>query len=118
MHADFDPAVRALIATPALERQVYRPVVPAEPLVEAVLLDRKGRRSVALINWSYRHRADKAGRPWELQPVENLSVALPGVGAVQSVRSLLHGKLALEGEGEKRRVVLPKMAEIDLLILE
>jgi hypothetical protein len=115
MRADFDAAVRALIAAPALERKVNRPVLLAEPLVEVVLLEKEVKRSVALINWAYRHPDEKAGRrPRDLQVVENLRVELPGAGPVKSVRSLIHGPLKLDGGA----VVLPKMEEIDLLILE
>ena len=46
--------------------------------------------------------------------VSDLRVALPGLGAVKSVCSLLHGPLALE-HGTVR---VPKLAEIDLLIIE
>ena len=73
-------------------------------------LEKDGRRCVALMNWAHRGHT--------LQVAENLRVALPGVGDVKAVRSLLHGKLAIEGTGEMRSVVLPKLAEIDLLILE
>lgn len=119
MRADFDPAVRALIAAPAIDRGVYRPVLPSEPLVEAVLLNKDGCRSVALINWSYRHDEDRSGRrPRDLQVAEKLRVALPGAGEVKAVRSLAHGPLKVEGTGANRGVVLPTLEEIDLLILE
>jgi hypothetical protein len=104
MRADFDPAIRSVIAGPALERGVARPVVPADPLIEAVLLEKDGRRSVALMNWAYKGR--------ELEPVENLKVQLPA--GVKSARSLVHGDLKVDGGA----VVLPKMQEIDLLVLE
>lgn len=103
MRADFDAGLRTLVAQPALSR-IARPVVPSDPLVEAVLLEKDGRRSAALMNWAYKGR--------DLQPVENLRVELPE--GVKSVRSIAHGPLRLEG----RTVTLPKMMEIDLLILE
>ena len=72
-----------------------------------------------MINWSYRHSEEKVGsHPRDLQPCENLRVALPGIGAANSVRSLVHGKLTLEREGNQRSVVIPKLDEIDLLIVE
>jgi hypothetical protein len=117
MRADFDPTVRAWIASAALDRGVYRPVVPAEPLVEAVLLERDGKRSVALINWAYRHAGDSGTGP-VLQHVENLSVALPGCGDVKAVRSVVHGPLAVGGAEDARTVVIPRLDEIDLLELE
>jgi hypothetical protein len=73
-----------------------------------VFLERDGKRSVALMNWAYR-----SGR--QHQPVETLRVALPGVGPVSQVRSLAHGPLPLEAG---RTVVLPRLEEIDLLIVE
>jgi hypothetical protein len=111
MGADFDPTLRALIAAPALDAGVSPPVVPSQPLVESVLLEKAGKRCVALMNWGYRH----AG---ELQVADNLRVTLPGLREGQTVRSLVHGKLTVEGDGATRSVVLPKLAEIDLLILE
>jgi hypothetical protein len=104
MRADFDPAIRSLIAWPTLSRAVERPVVPSDPLVEAVLLEKDGKRSVALMNWAYKGRA--------LQPVEKLRVALPA--GVTSARSIVHGPL----EVKEGAVVLPRMEEIDLLVLE
>lgn len=103
MRADFDPAIRALVADPALAR-ITRPMTTSDPLVEAVLLEKEGRRSVALMNWGYKGH--------EFLPVEKLRVELPP--GVTSVRSAVHGAMALEG----RSVTLPKMPEIDLLILE
>jgi len=110
MRADFDAPLRALIAAPALARKVYQPVLPADALVEAVLLAKEGKRSVALMNWAY-HRTAAGG---ELQPVASLRVNLAGVGNVKSVRSLIHGPLAL-ADGS---VVVPNLKEIDLLIVE
>lgn len=101
MRADFDPVIRSLIAGPA---RASRPVVPSDPLVEAVLLEKEGRRSVALMNWAYKGRT--------LQPVEKLRVTLPA--GVKSARSIVHGPL----EVREGAVVLPRMEEIDLLVLE
>ena len=84
--------------------------MPSDPLVEAQLLEKEGLQCVALMNWSYRDRT--------LQVAENLRVTLPALGEGKAVRSLLHGKLTIEGEGATRSVVLPKLAEIDLLIVE
>ena len=96
MREDFDAEVRALIAATALDRGVRQPARPSEPLVEAVALDKDGRRSVALINWAYQRPVGAPGKG-ELQSAENLRVDLAGLGAVKSVRSLTHGPLALEG---------------------
>lgn len=114
MRADFDQASRNLIVAPALGRNIYRPVLPAEPTVEAVYLTKPGRRSVALINWSY---ASNTGRP-QLQEMRGLVVGLPGVAELKSVRSLVHGKLTIQGKGKDRHIILPKLEAIDLLMLE
>ena len=45
---------------------------------------------------------------------ENLRVDLSGAGPVKSVRSLVHGALPLANGS----VIIPKLAEIDLLLLE
>ena len=113
MHADFDPTLRALIAAPALTHHAYRPAIPSDALVEAVALDKDGQRSIALINWSYRRSAGEAGKG-TLQPIENLRVELPGFPPGKSVRSLAHGPLKVS-EGS---VTVPKLAEIDLLVIE
>ena len=113
MRADFDPALRALIAAPALARNVFRPAQPSEPLVEAVALVNGGHRSVALINWSFQRPAGDTGKG-RLQPAEKLRVDLTGLGAVKTVRSLVHGPLPLANGA----VTLPNLAEIDLLVVE
>ncbi len=113
MRADFPAAVRALIAAPALARNVSQPARPSEPLVEARALERDDRRSIALINWAYQRTATSPGKG-ELQIAQNLRIDLPVGHGAKSVRSLLHGPLALT----QNSVTLPKLAEIDLLILE
>ena len=113
MREDFPVAVRALIAAPALARGVAQPARPSEALVEAIALERDGRRSVALINWAYERTAGASGKGG-LQVAKNLRVELAGGAAIKSVRSLVHGPLVLK----QGAVVLPEMAEIDLLILE
>lgn len=122
MRADFDSAIRSLIAAPAVARKVYQPVLPSEPLVEAVLLEKDGKRSITLMNWAYQYNSEgsktrnRLNR--SLQVAENLRVALPGVENVKSVRSVAHGELKVEGSGANRSVVLPNLQEIDVLILE
>lgn len=113
MREDFSPAVRALITAPALARKVARPALPSEALVESAALVKDGHRSVALMNWAYQRTPETTGKGG-LQAVTDLRVALPGLGEVKSVRSLLHGPLALENGS----VRVPKLAEIDLLIIE
>ena len=113
MRDDFPAAVRALIAAPALARNVSQPARPSEPLVEALALARDGRRSIALINWAYQRTATSAGKG-ELQIAQNLRIDLPAGHGAKTVRSLLHGPLTLT----QNSVTLPNLAEIDLLILE
>ncbi len=110
MRADFDPNVRKLIAAPALNKHVAQPVQPEDPLVEAVLLNKDGNRSVALMNWAY-HRTEATS---ELAPVKSLRISLAGAGNVKSVRSLTHGALPVTGN----TVVLPQLDAIDLLFIE
>ncbi|MFM8468489.1 MAG: beta-galactosidase trimerization domain-containing protein [Limisphaerales bacterium] len=113
MREDFSHAVRALITAAALARNVARPALPADPLVESVALVKDGQSSVALMNWAYKRTPETTGKGG-LQTVTDLRVALSGLGPMKSVRSLVHGPLALEN-GSAR---LPKLAEIDLLIIE
>lgn len=103
MRGDFDEALRKAIVEEAVKR-VRRPVVVSEPLVEAVLLEAEGKRSVALMNWAYA-AGDK------LQSMENVTVRLDGMTAA---RSAVHGKLDVKDGA----VVLPGMDEVDVLILE
>jgi hypothetical protein len=51
-------------------------------------------------------------------PHRNLRIDLTGCGEVTAVRSLLHGPLKLMTTPTQRTAVLPKLEEIDLLILE
>ena len=113
MRDDFSPGVRALIAAPALARGVIQPARPSEPLVEAVALERAGRRSIALMNWAYQRTATSSGKG-ELQVAQNLRIDLSGGPAIKSARSILHGPLPLNNGA----VILPRLAEIDLLLLE
>ncbi len=113
MHTDFDATVRALIAAPALARGVYRPAVPGDALVETIALSKDQQRSVALINWSYKRDAGEFGKG-TLEPVDNLRVELPGFADARSVRSIIHGPLKVTAGG----VTVPKLAEIDLLVIE
>jgi hypothetical protein len=43
---------------------------------------------------------------------------MPDAGKFQTVRSLSHGILPVEGQGNDRSVVLPDLREVDLLVLE
>ena len=113
MRADFDAALRALIAAPALEQKVWRPAVPGDALVEAVSLSKDGQRSIALINWAYT-KAKGDITKGTLQPVQNLRVELPGFVNAKSVRSILHGPLKFTDGA----VVVPRLDEIDLLVIE
>ena len=117
MRADLDSALPTLIAAPALARGVCRPVTPSDPLVEAVLLEKGGKRSIALMNWGY--RSVPGARPSAaLQPAKDLSVGLPGLAEVKSVRSIRHGALTIRGAGEGQSAVLPELTAIDLLLVE
>lgn len=112
MEADYLLELRSLIAGPALARNVYRPVVPEASQVEAVLLEKDGKRSIALMNWNHQTVYEK------FQPHKQLRVLLPGVQNFSRIRSLKHGVLPVQGEGANRSVVLPQMDEVDLLVVE
>jgi len=145
MRADFDRELRMLIMIPTLHsisghvRQrdraqeeelrrsgtlirrtgpgwaAYRGADSDDPLVEAVALENKGRRFVALINWGYQRKAGETGKG-TLQRAESLRVGLSDLGDFKSVRSLVHGPL--QYESDRNFAVVPSLAEIDLLILE
>ena len=89
------------------------PLAEGPKISYPVALVKDGRRSVALMNWAYQRTPETTGKGG-LQAVTDLRVALPGLGGVKSVRSLLHGRLPLENGS----VRLPRLAEIDLLIIE
>ena len=113
MRADFDPALRSLIAQAAVECQVSRPAIPSDPLVESVSLNKDGQRSIALINWAYAKPKGDTTKG-TLQPVQNLRIELPGFHNAKSVRSINHGPLSLNNGA----VILPTLKDIDLLIVE
>jgi hypothetical protein len=93
-------------------RRVYVPV----PTVEAFpLVNKAGRRSVALMNWAYKHVSPKGEA---LVPAENLKVTLSGLGEIRSVRSATYGALKLDAQDGRTTVTLPRLEEIDLLILD
>jgi hypothetical protein len=101
-----------LIAAPAIDRKVYRPAIASNPMVETIALTKDGVKSVSLVNWSY-HRPSGDTSKGILQTIENLRVDLSGMGPMKSVRSIIHGPLNITNGS----VIVPKMAEIDLLII-
>ena len=109
---DFDSEFRLLIAGPLSAQRIYRPVIPAEPLVEAILLEKDGQRSIALMNWAYSHGANEPVRE-HLEIFRDLPIDLSHVGELRKVRSLTHGPLRIANNA----VILPSLEEIDLLIL-
>jgi len=121
MTRDFD-AVRRGFVTAALER--VKPVVDAsQPLVEGVLLRGEGgKRSVTLMNWAYRVTAKGAAAKKTFKTVvtfKDLKIAIRGVGDVTRVTSTVLGKpMAVEKTADGIIVVLPELAEGDVLRLE
>lgn len=116
MATDFDSHLRRLIAAPALDP--YLPLVSlSSHLVEPIVLQKDGRRCVTLTNWAYRHDTAAPQHAERLETIENLKVSflLP---KVKSVRSLVHGPLKIEMREDVPYVVLPKMDEIDVLVIE
>ncbi|NBY02078.1 MAG: hypothetical protein EBQ87_08890 [Planctomycetes bacterium] len=113
MQTDFDPVLRKLIVAPAIDHKVYRPAIADNPLLETIALSKEGRRSVSLVNWSYHRPAGDTGKG-SLQTIENLRVDLSAMAPIKSVRSIVHGPLGVTNGS----VVIPKMAEIDLLIID
>jgi len=109
MRADFDPAVRDLIASPALALKLP-PLEVSDALIEAVPLENKGRRGIALMNWAY----SAAGGRETPQPAENVRIVFRAGQPVAKVRSLVHGDLAVKDGG----VTVPKIDDIDLLLLD
>lgn len=113
MQADFDAAQRSLITSAALTAKAARPAVISNAQVEAVVLKNERGQCLTLTNWSY--IADRtAPRGERLQAVENLRVQLPAGSSVKTVRSLQLNQELPVGDGA---VTLPKMSEIDVLVL-
>ncbi len=112
MQTDFDPAIRRLITTTALQYAGERPVVTANAQVEAVYLKNATGACVALTNWSY--IADReAPRGERLQSAKELTIKLPSDCVATSVRSLrLNQTLPVNN----RSVVLPSIDAIDVLV--
>lgn len=118
MRTDFDPALRDWIAGPSLERGVSVPVRPGETTVEAIPLIKDGRRSVVLVNWAYKAVTEAGRTSGVFQPAENLRVALPGLGEMKTIRSLVRGELRVVGDGAARSVTVPRLDEVDVLVIE
>jgi hypothetical protein len=114
MSEDFDAFVRAQIASPsALGGRV--PVKPALPLVEAIPLTKNGRTAIALMNWAYRRGA--AGQE-TLVPAQKVKIDMRDLGEIKTIRSAKHGSLPVTAhEPGVYSVILPRLDEIDLLIL-
>ncbi len=94
-----------------------RPVWVSVPTVEALALNKDGKRSIALMNWAYKS-AGPGARGAVLVPATNLRVAIKGIGEVKRVRSAATGELKLTSKDGGFEVVVPRVDEIDLLIVE
>jgi hypothetical protein len=116
MTTDFDDQIRGLIAAAAISR-TNRPAIPSSPLVEACCLEKNGKRCITLTNWAYKHDPTAPQHAARLQPVENLRIAM-NLGKLKSVRSLIHGPLKIEEKDGLPFVVLPRVDEIDVLVVE
>jgi hypothetical protein len=119
---DLDPALASAITRAAHAAEPTIMVQPSERLVEAVFLNKPGKRSILLKNWDYEQKASqrKGGR---IVPTESVSLNFKHVGTLHSVRSLVHGDLKIEQtpgaeSPNEKTVILPKIDTIDLLILE
>ena len=100
-------------------RPIALDILVGIPTVETILLDNAGRKSVALINWTYRHDPNPAARHnASLVVHHNLLIALPGLPDVRQVRSIHHGPLAVERYEGTPCVRLPRLAEIDVLVVD
>jgi len=72
---------------------------------------------VTLVNWAYKHDPTAPSHGSRLEPAENLRVTLSG--DVKKVRSIVHGPLPLAREETGGgNVVVPRVDEIDVLVLE
>jgi hypothetical protein len=110
---DLDPVRRGFV-TAALGG--VRPLVDASsPLVEGLLLDNAGKKSVTLMNWAYRH----AGKRSTSVPCTDLKVEVRGMADVKRVVSTaLRRELPVERTKDGMAVVLPRLEEGDILRLE
>lgn len=114
MQTDFSPQLRALISRASLDHPAVRCIATSNAQVEPVALRNDAGRCVALINWSY--VADrKHPRGERLQEIENLRIEFPAGEPARAVRSF---QLDREFPIVDGRVTLPKLAEIDVLILQ
>ncbi len=118
MSGGFPAERRSYVVAPALERVV--PVVDASHhAVEGVLLrnDASGRLAVTLANWAYR-RTNGTPSP-EVVPLAGLRITIRGAdNATKAASAALDRPLVLEKSGGAVIVVLPSLAEGDVLLLE
>ena len=125
MRRDLDPALRTLIAAPALEQT--QPVVDAsDPLTEGVLLRNpaNGARAVTLANWAYAVtalRQDPSGKQTPIvthRPIQDVRVTIRGAGSVREVASCtLERTLEFTSTKDRLTVSLPRLEEGDVMLL-
>jgi hypothetical protein len=112
MRADFSPELRELIASAALRAAVERPAIPADPLVEAIVMTNDRGLSVSLINWAY--ASDRSGpRGERLQKLTDLRVRLPASMSTGKVRSL---RLGVDLPVVDGVAILPSLDKVDVLV--
>lgn len=129
MSTQFEAGLRRWVTAPALAL-VQPGVEPAVPTVEGILLSNpsNGRRSVALMNWTYRvggmvvKPGGSAGRRVPVPVVVELTdmpLVVRGAGAVAKVRSAMLGReLPFQQQDNTLRVTVPTLQEADVLLLE
>ena len=126
MAKDLDAAKRAFVAAPALAAGVQPVVDASAPLVEGVLLKnpKSGKMAVTLVNWAYRahgnaSRLVEPSDAYGLVLFEPLQVVVRGAGPVRQIRSTARGEsLRFQQQGDRIEIVLPRLEEADVLLLE
>jgi len=125
MRRDFDPAIRQVVAAPALA--LTHPVVePSDPLVEGVLLknDGNGMRVVTLANWAYGVAALKEDASGSRSAVvkhlslNGLQVRIRATEDTKQVVScMLQKNVRFTKSTDSIIVELPRLEEGDVLVL-
>jgi len=109
----FTPLKRRLLESVLQQAGIVRPLEISHPLVEGLRLrhPRTGEETIVLMNWSYRGR--------EGVPLNNVELCWHGERSVSRVKSTWFQEWRqAERQGDDYRLVLPRLEDGDILIVE
>lgn len=116
MERDLKAAPRKLITSPALAAKVRRPAVPADPLVEAVLVRKGDDAALYLMNWHWRSELDGLSLRRGNVPKTDLDIQVFALAGAAEVVSAGRHKVTAQPGPEGLTVRLDRLTAGDIIL--